>query len=117
MCPMPALTRRRYPERQDCWHVFYGDVHVGTIAILPGLPVDVDQWGWDIGFYPGTKPRQERGGTSETFDQAHADFEAAGSAADAHPRPTLIDGERPATRPHGAMWQRRESCRARSRTP
>jgi hypothetical protein len=30
---MPALTRRRYPERQDCWHVYYGDVHAGTIAI------------------------------------------------------------------------------------
>jgi hypothetical protein len=30
---MPALTRRRYPERQDCWHVHHGDVHVGTIAI------------------------------------------------------------------------------------
>jgi hypothetical protein len=21
---------RRYPERPDCWHVYYGDVHVGT---------------------------------------------------------------------------------------
>jgi hypothetical protein len=30
---MPALIRRRYPERKDCWHVCYGDVHVGTIAI------------------------------------------------------------------------------------
>jgi hypothetical protein len=20
---MPALTRRRYPERQDCWHVYF----------------------------------------------------------------------------------------------
>jgi hypothetical protein len=29
---MPALTRRRYPERQDCWRVYYGDVHVGAIA-------------------------------------------------------------------------------------
>jgi hypothetical protein len=36
---MPALTRRRYLERQDCWHVYYGDVHVGTIAIQPGVPV------------------------------------------------------------------------------
>jgi hypothetical protein len=44
---MPALTRRRYPERPDCWHVYYGDVHVGTIAIRAGVPVDVDQWGWD----------------------------------------------------------------------
>jgi hypothetical protein len=30
---MPELTRRRYPEREDCWHVYYGDVHVGTIAV------------------------------------------------------------------------------------
>jgi hypothetical protein len=29
---MPKLTRRRYPERQDCWHIYFGDVHVGTIA-------------------------------------------------------------------------------------
>jgi hypothetical protein len=29
---MPAVTRRRYPERQDCWHIYYGDVHVGMIA-------------------------------------------------------------------------------------
>ena len=29
---MPTLTRRRYPERPDCWHVYYGDVHAGTIA-------------------------------------------------------------------------------------
>jgi len=28
---MPALTRRRYPERPDCWHVCFGDVRVGTI--------------------------------------------------------------------------------------
>jgi hypothetical protein len=29
---MPTLTRRRYPERPDCWHIYYGDVRVGTIA-------------------------------------------------------------------------------------
>jgi hypothetical protein len=29
---MPELTRRRYPEREECWRVYYGDVHVGTIA-------------------------------------------------------------------------------------
>src|SRR5258706_3164497 len=33
---MPALTRRRYPKRPDCWHVYYGDVHAGTIAIRVG---------------------------------------------------------------------------------
>ena len=29
---MLALTRRQYPERQNCWDVYYGDVHVRTIA-------------------------------------------------------------------------------------
>jgi hypothetical protein len=43
---MPALTRRRYPERHDCWHVYYGDVHVGTIARRTGNPHDTDTWEW-----------------------------------------------------------------------
>jgi hypothetical protein len=31
MEPMPALTRRRSPDAPDeCWHVYYGDVRVGT---------------------------------------------------------------------------------------
>jgi len=26
---MPALTRRRSPDaREECWHVYYGDVRV-----------------------------------------------------------------------------------------
>jgi hypothetical protein len=56
---------------------FYGDVHVGTIARLSGVPVDEDQWGWDCGFYAGTKPHQDRGDTAATFHQARADFEVA----------------------------------------
>jgi hypothetical protein len=108
---MTALTRRRFPERPDCWHVYYDDVHIGTIAIQPGVPVDVDQWGWDIGFYPGTKPRQERGGTAATFDQARADFEAAWRAL----LPTLTEGDfdrwreaRDRTAEKYAIWERRE---------
>jgi hypothetical protein len=34
---MPALTRRRDLEATDeCWHVYYGDVRVGTIASSEG---------------------------------------------------------------------------------
>jgi hypothetical protein len=30
---MPALTRRRSNDApQECWHVFFGDVRVGTIV-------------------------------------------------------------------------------------
>jgi hypothetical protein len=65
---MPALTRRRYPERPDCWHVYYGDVHVGTLASRAGVPVDVDQWAWSCGFYPGMGPGQHQDGTAETFE-------------------------------------------------
>jgi hypothetical protein len=74
---MPALTRRRYPERQDCWHVYYGDVHAGTIARRTGQPHDEDPWEWRCGFYPGCNPGEHTNGTAETFDQARACFETA----------------------------------------
>jgi hypothetical protein len=41
---MPQLTRRRQPKRSDCWHVYYGDVQVGTIAVQAGLPLSEPQW-------------------------------------------------------------------------
>jgi hypothetical protein len=74
---MPALTRRRTSDRRDCWHVYYGDVHVGTIAIRTGIPHDEDPWGWDCGFYPGSHPGEHQSGTAPTFDQARAEFEDA----------------------------------------
>jgi hypothetical protein len=74
---MPELTRRRYPERPDCWHVYYGDVQIGTIARRVGCPIDVDQWEWICGFYPGMGPGQHRDGTAETFEAGRADFEDA----------------------------------------
>jgi hypothetical protein len=38
---MPELTRRRYPDAaEECWHVYYGDVCVGTIALRSGNPTD-----------------------------------------------------------------------------
>jgi hypothetical protein len=66
----PHLTRRRYPERQDCWHVYYGDVQIGTIARRTGRPVDDEQFGWHSGFYPGMKPGQNRSSTAIDFDHA-----------------------------------------------
>ena len=74
---MPKLTRRRYPERQDCWRVYYGDVCVGTIARRSGCPVDVDQWQWGCGFYPGTDPGQGESGTAADFEACRVEFEAA----------------------------------------
>jgi len=55
---MPQLARRRDPEahHQETWHVYYGDVRVGTISERAGVPVDEDKWGWNCGFYPGTEP-------------------------------------------------------------
>jgi hypothetical protein len=75
---MPALTRRRSLDaREECWHVYYGDVHVGTIAIRAGIPHDEEPWGWSCGFYPGCEPGEHTNGSAETFEQARADFEAA----------------------------------------
>ena len=75
---MPALTRRRSDNpHQETWHVHFGDVHIGTIGERAGVPVDVDQWDWSCGFYPGLKPGQHRNGTAESFEAARRDFEAA----------------------------------------
>jgi hypothetical protein len=74
---LPALTRRRYPERTDCWHVYYADVHVGTIVRRVGCPHDEDPWEWSCGFYPGSRPGEHQAGTAETFDEARAGFETA----------------------------------------
>jgi hypothetical protein len=75
---MPALTRRRDPDaRHECWLVYYGDVHVGTIAIRSGNPTTTDTWSWSCGFYPGEDLGECTSGTAASFDQARAAFEAA----------------------------------------
>jgi hypothetical protein len=75
---MTALTRRRDREvHKECWHVYFGDVRVGTISIKSGAPSDVDQRGWFCGFYPGSHPREHLVGSAPDFERARADFEAA----------------------------------------
>jgi hypothetical protein len=74
---MPALTRRRSDNPHHVtWHVYFEDVHVGTIGERAGVPVDVDQWKWSCGFYPGLHPGQHRYGTAANFYEARAGFEA-----------------------------------------
>jgi hypothetical protein len=75
---MPTLTRRRDVEsRQEYWLIYYGDVHVGTIAVGSGIPHDQPQWGWRCGFYPGSLPGECTTGTAVTFAQARAAFESS----------------------------------------
>jgi hypothetical protein len=73
----PALTRRRSADRQDCWHIYYGDVHGGTIAKRVGNPSDTDPWEWICGFYPGSRPGEIQSDTAATFDDARAEFASA----------------------------------------
>jgi hypothetical protein len=41
-----ALPRRRSADAPDeCWHVHYGDVRIGTIALRTGMPPHEDPWG------------------------------------------------------------------------
>jgi hypothetical protein len=73
-----ALTRRRDRNLpQECWLIFYGDVHAGTITECIGNPGAAPKWQWRCGFYPGSRPGECSNGTAETFGQARADFEAA----------------------------------------
>jgi len=73
---MPTLTRRRSTDaREECWHIYCGDVQAGTIALRSGIPYDEDPWEWHCGFYPGSHPGEHQSGTAATFDEARADFE------------------------------------------
>jgi hypothetical protein len=75
---MPALTRRLEPDsHQQCWRVFYGDTQIGRITERAGVPHDVDQWEWSVGFYPVSHRPEERspGDTAATFEEARAAFE------------------------------------------
>ena len=72
------LTRRRSADhRHKCWHIYYGDVDVGTISERVGNPYDIDPWEWNCGFYPGSRPGEHQSGTSATFEEARAHFGGA----------------------------------------
>src|SRR3954454_5301335 len=51
---MPALT-------QDCWHVYYGDVHVGTIARRVGCSTSTN-WNGAAVSIRGSRPMSTRDG-------------------------------------------------------
>jgi len=75
---MTTLARRRSTDpHRESWSIYYGDVRIGTIGERAGVPGEVDQWGWSLGFYPGLEPGQHRSGSAATFDQARAQFEVA----------------------------------------
>ena len=108
---MPELTRRRYSERPDCWHVYYGDVQVGTIAIRAGVPFAAKQWGWTCSFYPGSEPRDHLSGTAASFEQARAGFEAAWQSFSAKRTEADYQAWRDSRDWHArkyAMWERGE---------
>jgi hypothetical protein len=75
---MPALTRRRTDNpHREMWHVYFGDVRVGSIGQRSGAPVGLDQWEWSCGFYPGCEPGEQVSGTAADFFTARRDFELA----------------------------------------
>jgi hypothetical protein len=75
---MPALTRRRDRNLpQECWRVYYGDVHAGMISQCVGNPGAAAKWQWCCGFYPGSRPGECTNCTAATFQDAREAFEAA----------------------------------------
>ena len=63
---MTELTRRRMKDSKvDVWHVYYGDVQVGSIGMRSGVPNEVDQWGWTCGF--NSQRLRITEGTAPTF--------------------------------------------------
>jgi hypothetical protein len=67
-----ATTTPGSPRRMLARHVYYGDVHAGTLAIRSGNPHDTEPWEWRCGFYPGSHPRECRSGTAASLSEARA---------------------------------------------
>jgi len=62
---MPALARRRSTDaHEECWHIYYGDVRVGTIARRIGNPFDTDPWEDLADSTPGSHPGECTSDTS-----------------------------------------------------
>jgi hypothetical protein len=75
---MPALTRRRSDNpHREVWHVYFGDVQVGSIVQRAGVPVGVHQWEWSCGFFPGCDHWEHSDGTALDFFTVRREFEAA----------------------------------------
>lgn len=69
------LTRRRSSDpHREVWHVYFEDVHVGTIGERAGVPVDCDQWSWCVDFYPPSHRGIREDGTAPNFLDARAQF-------------------------------------------
>jgi hypothetical protein len=116
---MRTLTRRRCPEaREECWHIYFGAAHVGTIGIRYGVPVYQDQWSWSLGFYPVSHRGEDAADTAATFEQARRNFETAWRAL----QPKLSDADFRAYRRQRAfvfwkyaMWE--NGCKLPTRLP
>jgi hypothetical protein len=70
----PPLQDHHHHETR---HVYFDNVHVGTIRRRAGVPVGFHQWGWSCGFYPGCEPGEHRHGTAPDFFTARREFEIA----------------------------------------
>jgi hypothetical protein len=68
--------RRQDPERDDCWFIYCGDIHAGTIAKAATVNSQA-VWNWSAGFNPGSGPGEIKGGSADTFEQARARFAPA----------------------------------------
>ena len=74
---MSDLTRRKDRDRPNCRHIYFGEVHIGTIAKSNSIPNAEPKWQWLCGFHPGCEPGEQRGGTEATFEKAHEAFGVA----------------------------------------
>src|SRR5258708_9754581 len=116
---MPDLTRRRSHDRkEECWHVYYGDVRVGTIAIRVGVAHDEDAWGWIGGFYPGrNRASILTEGLSPSIRRALISNVHGRCFCQIAPRPTFRRGAISGIGPSGNMQCGKEARNRRLRSP
>jgi hypothetical protein len=91
---VPALTRRKDPDRPDRWVVYFGDISVGSIGRCAGVPVQVDQWEWGCGLATVSGRGVSAGGTAACLDDARDAFGVAWAKLEPLIKPEDYDAHR-----------------------
>jgi len=90
---MAALTRKRVNDRPETCHIHFAGVRVGLIMERSGIANTVEPWEWHCGFYPGSRPGDDRYGRAADFEAALPHLRRHGAnTCQTAPRPTFGHG-------------------------
>ena len=77
---MSTLTRRcQHGVHQETWHIYYGDVRIGSLGERPGVRA-ARRMALELRLLSGMDPSRQQRGIVATFEEPRAGLESAWAA-------------------------------------